>query len=140
MAAIVITAVALTSSTAALVEGTPSLLSANLGPCHDVTTGTLQSLLIIANDTTGYNNSRYQPFVMKVHRCDTLLVTFTDKSCCAPHGLAVETYFPKGIISQPGQSSSMRLQATISGQFALTEHIFSPTYLFDRNSGTLNVT
>lgn len=77
---------------------------------------------------------------MKVHRCDTLLVTFTDKSCCAPHGLAVETYFPKGIISQPGQSSSMRLQATISGQFALTEHIFSPTYLFDRNSGTLNVT
>ncbi len=140
MAAIVITAVALTSSTAALVEGTSSLLSANLGPCHNVTTGTLQSFLIIANDTTGYNNSRYQPFVMKVHRCDTLLVTFTDKSCCAPHGLAVETYFPKGIISQPGQSSSMRLQATISGQFALTEHIFSPTYLFDRNSGTLNVT
>ncbi len=101
----------------------------------------LRSFVIIANDTTGYNNSRYEPFQMNVHRGVCVLVTFINNSTTQSHGLVISYYdATPGIIVQPAKSGNIKFLATQTGQFSLFEQIYSTIADWTSNAGTLNVT
>ena len=105
-------------------------------PCPSGTT--LRSFTIIANDTTGYNNSRSHPFLMNTQKGDCVLINFVNDSG-QPHGLAINNYVT-GIIVQPGQTYTVRFQATKIGQFQAHEQIPSTINAWTDNCGTLSVT
>ena len=98
----------------------------------------LRSFVIIANDTNGYNSSRYQPFQMNVQKGDCVLITFVNNSPVQPHGLAI-SYYLNGIIVQPNKTESAKFQANKTGQFQVYEHIASSINGFTDNCGTLTV-
>ena len=101
----------------------------------------LRSFVIIANDTTGYNNSKYQPFQMTVRSGECVLVTFVNNSTAQPHGLVISYYdATPGIIVQPTKSGNIKFLATKTGHFSLFEQIFSTIADWTSNAGTLNVT
>ena len=99
----------------------------------------LRTFTIVANDTTGYNDSRDQPFQMSVQLGDCVVVMFVNNSATQPHGLAINYYLHHGIIVQPKTSESARFQANKPGQFLVSEQIFSTIAAFTNNAGKLNV-
>lgn len=109
----------------------------NQSPCPSVVT--LRSFVIIANDTTGYNGSRNQPFTMSVQEGDCVLVTFVNNSTNQSHGLAIDYYYPNGIVAQAKSIESARFQANKPGQFRVFENLFSTIAPWTNNAGTLNV-
>ena len=101
---------------------------------------TLRSFTIIANDTNGYNDSRYQPLTMNVQNGDCVLITFINNSPAQPHGLWI-TYYVTGVgaVAQPRQAKTVEFQATKTGQFQVGESIFSTIAAWTDNAGVLNV-
>jgi len=99
----------------------------------------LRTFTIVVNDTTGYNDSRDQPFQMNVQQGDCVLVTFVNNSTAQPHGLAINYYLPNGIVAQPKTSGSARFQANKPGQFPVFEQLFSTIAAWTNNAGRLNV-
>ena len=99
----------------------------------------LRTFTIVANDTTGYNNSRDQPLQMNVQQGDCVFVTFVNNSTTQPHGLAINYYLDHGIIAQPKTSQSARFQANKPGQFPVSEQIISTIAAWTDNAGTVNV-
>ena len=73
---------------------------------------TLRSFVIIVNGTTGYNDSKDQPFQMNVHTGDYVLVTFVNDSPTQSHGLAINYYLNNGLVVQPNRSDSAKFLAT----------------------------
>ena len=98
----------------------------------------LRSFVIIANDTNGYNSSRYQTFRVNVQKGDCVFITFVNNSPVQPHGLAIN-YYLNGIIVQPNKTESAKFQANKTGQFQVFEHIASSINGFTDNCGTLTV-
>jgi len=99
---------------------------------------TLRSFAIVANDTTGYNDSRYQPFEMNVHSGDCVLVTFVNNSTAQSHGLGIANYL-NSIVVQPNKSESVKFLANKTGQFQVSEPLFSTVNAWTDRCGTLNV-
>lgn len=99
----------------------------------------LRTFTIIANDTTGYNDSKDQPFRMNVQQGDCVLVTFVNNSTTQPHGLAINYYLDHGIIARPKTSEIARFQANKPGEFLVSEQIFSTIAASTNNAGKLNV-
>lgn len=100
---------------------------------------TLRSFVIIANDTTGYNGSRYQSFQMDVQKDECVLISFVNNSTSQSHGLAISHYFENGMVAQPKTTETTRFGASETGQFRVYEQLFSTIYSFTRNAGTLGV-
>lgn len=98
----------------------------------------LRTFTIVANDTTGYNDSRDQPFQMNVQQGDCVLVTFVNNSTTQPHGLAISNYL-HGIVAQPKTSASARFQASKPGQFPVSEQLLSTINAWTDKAGMLNV-
>ena len=111
-----------------------------LGPCYSMTVGAWSRFTIIANETTGYNNSAYQPFMMNVPKGNCVLIKFVNTARTEPHGLFIEHYYSSGSVAQPGQSVSITFQANLVGQFKVGEQIVSSINGFTDDAGTLTVT
>lgn len=94
--------------------------------------------MIVANSTTGYNSSRYQPFVMNVPGDECVSVTFINTDPAQPHGLAI-TYYSDGVVAQPHETVSFKFQATRTGTFSVYEQILSTIAAWTSNAGSLNV-
>jgi hypothetical protein len=84
---------------------------------------TLRSFVVIANETTGYNDSRYQPFEMNAHAGDCVLVSFVNTAKTEVHSIAINYYMLYGVVAQPGQTKTAKFQVTKTGQF----HVYEPT-------------
>lgn len=117
-----------------LAAGYFGLVYLNRASCPSGTT--MHSFLIVSN-YDGFNDSRDHPLTLNAQRNDCVLVTVENKDGQA-HGLAVKTYFPSGIVVRPGETKSIRFYATSSGEFSISEPVFSTIYIFDR--GVLSVT
>jgi hypothetical protein len=101
---------------------------------------TLRSFVVIANETTGYNDSRYQPFEMNAHAGDCVLVSFVNTAKTEVHSIAINYYMPYGVVAQPGQTKTAKFQVTTTGQFQVYEPTVSSINAFTLKCGTLNIT
>ena len=107
-------------------------------PCLSGTT--LRSFAIIANDTSGFNDSRYQPFTINVQKNDCVLITFINDDPVQTHGLGITHYVTgAGVVAQPEQTKTVKFQATETGQFQVGESTASTINAFTDKAGVLNV-
>ena len=110
------------------------LVYLNQSPCPSGSN--LRSFLVISS-SNGFNDSKDHPLTLTAQKNDCVLITVENTDTQA-HALAVQTYVPNGILVSVGETKSMRFYATSTGQFSISEPIFSTIYIFDK--GRLNVT
>lgn len=110
------------------------LVYLNQSPCPSGSN--LRSFLIISS-YNGFNDSKDHPLTLNAQRNECVLITVENTDSQA-HALAVQTYSPNGILVSVGETKSLRFYATSTGQFNISEPIFSTIYIFDK--GLLNVT
>lgn len=125
----IVVAITLVASTAATYFFAIYIPSNAIPPC--VTAGHTHCFTIVAS-LNGYNDSVHQTIsAMSVPKGDTVVLRLINNDSEQPHGLAVQTYAPDGIIAHPGETKSISFQAVATGNFRVYEPIITTVYQFE---------